>query len=318
MVAYLRVCYRHGIMENVPTLKFHQNYWSGEFEAMASPCQVLLDVEQEQDAQHLAKLAQQEALRIQNKFSRYRKDNIIFQINNANGETVKVDNETAALLDYANQCYELSEGKFDITSGILREAWIFDCSDRIPEKKDVERLLDRVGWDKVNWQSPFITLPKGMEIDLGGIGKEYAVDRTAMLLAHECNLSVLVNFGGDLCATGERSNGRGWIVGVEDPEHIAHSPAADKSRHSTEEFELIRGGIATSGDTRRYLQKDGVRYSHILDPKTGYPVANAPHSVTVVANSCTEAGILATLAMLNGKQAESFLDRQNVKYWSLR
>lgn len=285
---------------------------------MASPCQVLLDVADRVQAEKLVKLAQDEALRIQNKFSRYRDDNIIYQINHADGLPVKVDDETAALLDYAHQCYELSEGSFDITSGVLREVWTFDGSDRIPQTEQVTKLLGRIGWHKVSWQKPAITLPKGMEIDLGGIGKEFAVDRTAMLLAAECNQSVLVNFGGDLCATGERRNGHGWIVGVEDPANIEKAPTADKKKHSTEEFELIRGGIATSGDTRRYLLKDGVRYSHILDPKTGWPVLDAPHSITVVANSCTEAGILATMAMLQGKSAESFLAEQNVTYWCVR
>jgi len=285
---------------------------------MASPCQILMDIEDKAQAERLVKLAQQEALRIQNKFSRYRDDNIIYQINNANGAPIKVDQETAALLDYAQQCYELSEGSFEITSGILREVWNFDGSDRIPQQQDITKLLDRIGWDKLSWQKPLITLPQGMEIDLGGIGKEYAVDRAAMLLAQECGESVLVNFGGDLCATGERSNGQGWIVGVEDPANIEKADTKDKSRHSAEEFELIRGGIATSGDTRRYLLKDDIRYSHILDPKTGWPVVNAPHSITVVANSCTEAGILATMAMLQGKNAEAFLKDQGVTYWSQR
>ena len=76
-----------------------------------------------------------------------------------------------------------------------------------------------------------------------------------------------------------------------------------------------RGGIATSGDARRFLLRDGVRYSHILNPKSGYPVANAPHSVTVIAETCTEAGILSTLAMLNGADAEVFLKQQGVRYW---
>ncbi|MGD8784001.1 MAG: FAD:protein FMN transferase [Thioalkalispiraceae bacterium] len=304
-------------MEQSPLLSRHDDYWSAEFYAMASPCQLLMDLDDKQEANRLAYLAQQEALRIQNKFSRYLEDNIIFQINNSLGRPIKVDEETAALLDYADQCYEISSGLFDVTSGILREVWTFDCSDRIPGKKQVTRLLRKIGWDKVTWQNPYITLPEGMQIDLGGIGKEYAVDRTAMLLSQHSDKSVLVNYGGDLCATGERHNQQGWIVGVEDPANIQRQK--DKKRnHSIEEFELIRGGIATSGDTRRFLLKDGIRYSHILDPRTGWPVECAPHSITVVANTCTEAGILATIAMLQGKHAESFLDDQGVTYWSYR
>lgn len=285
---------------------------------MASPCQVLMDVEDRETASVLASIAQAEAFRVQNKFSRYRDDNIVFQINNSHGKAVEVDEETAALLDYAQQCFELSEGKFDITSGILREVWNFDGSDRIPARQAVKKLLNRIGWEKINWQKPFIRLPKGTEIDLGGIGKEYAVDRAVLLLAQKTETSVLVNFGGDLCTNRQRSNGQGWIVGVEDPGNIQRSGTSDRLQHSVEEFELVRGGIATSGDTRKYLLKDGIRYSHILDPQTGWPVPDAPHSVTVVANSCTEAGILATLAMLKGSEAESFLDEQGVTYWCQR
>jgi len=290
---------------------------------MASPCQVLMDLEDKALAEKLVTLAQEETLRIQNKFSRYRDDNIIYQINNSNGTPVKVDAETASLLDYAHQCYELSEGSFDITSGVLREVWTFDGSDHLPSKQDIAKRLKLIGWLKVKWENPVITLPAAMEIDLGGIGKEYAVDRSAMLiqqmlLQQECAHSVLVNYGGDLCTTSARRNGQGWIVGVEDPGNIDKGHAQDKLVHSHEEFELIRGGIATSGDTRRYLLKDGIRYSHILDPRTGWPIRDAPHSITVVANTCTEAGILATMAMLHGKDAESFLEEQAVKYWCLR
>ena len=82
--------------------------------------------------------------------------------------------------------------------------------------------------------------------------------------------------------------------------------------------ELYRGGLATSGDSRRYLLKDGRRYGHILDPTTGEPVVGAPRSVTVVAETCTQAGMLATLAMLHGAAAEAFLERQGMQYWCYR
>jgi thiamine biosynthesis lipoprotein len=82
--------------------------------------------------------------------------------------------------------------------------------------------------------------------------------------------------------------------------------------------ELHRGALATSGDARRYLERDGVRYSHILDPRTGWPVAGAPRSITVAAPTCTEAGMLATFAMLRGPDAESFLDAEGVRYWCIR
>lgn len=299
-----------------PLLQKAKGYWIGRFKAMASPCEILLEVKKKAEARQLVQLAAEEAARIEHKFSRYRSDNIIYRINHANSEPVDVDVETASLLDYARQCYALSEGMFDITSGVLREVWHFDGSANVPEAKAVDALLSRIGWDKISWQRPTITLPSGMEIDLGGIGKEYAADRTARLLQQHTDASLLINFGGDLMVTGARRDGNGWLVGVEDPQHAVSSPASKPTTQT--QYELLRGGIATSGDARRYLLKDGIRYSHILDPRTGWPVRDAPHSVTVVAGTCTEAGILSTLAMLHGAAAEEFLQQQAVTYWCVR
>lgn len=297
------------------TLDFKNDHWIGRFTAMASPCEILIDSEDEQLAAQLLHAAEAEALRIEHKFSRYRQDNITHRINHSQGQAVEVDEETASLLDYSQQCYELSDGMFDITSGVLRKVWQFDGSNRIPTQQQINALLKNIGWTKVSWQRPIIRLPAGMEIDLGGIGKEYAVDRSALLLAQIAPVSILVNYGGDLMANQARRNGQGWIVGVEDLAMFKNKKPKTLTRT---EFELLQGGIATSGDTRRYLLKNGVRYSHILDPRSGWPAKNAPHSVTVAAGTCTEAGIIATLAMLQGKQAEAFLKAQDVRFWCQR
>jgi len=284
---------------------------------MASHCEILMDIDDEALASELLSLARDEALRVEKKFSRYKDDNIINRINNSSGESIEVDDETANLLDYANQCYQLSNGMFDITSGVLRSIWKFDGGDHIPQQKQITALIPRIGWDKVTWNRPTITLPDGMEIDLGGIGKEYAVDRAATILLQHYQASLLVNFGGDIRVTGPRRNGSGWVIGIE----CVLSYQAQQSASAVEnikKFRIDQGGVATSGDARRFLLKDGIRYSHILDPHTGWPVRGAPLSVTVVACTCTDAGILATLAMLHGEQAESFLNAQDVTFWCER
>jgi thiamine biosynthesis lipoprotein len=299
------------------TLEKSKDYWIGRFQAMASPCELLIEVTQAKLARVLIELAQQEAIRIEHKFSRYRTDNIVYKINNANGATVVVDDETADLLDYAQQCYVLSEGLFDITSGVLREVWKFDGSNKIPEQQKVKEILKRVGWQKINWQRPEFTMPEKMQIDFGGIGKEYAVDRAALILKQKSDASILLNFGGDLVVTHTRKNGKGWYIGVEDP--ARPNLSNDKNtKTAADNFELAKGAVATSGDVRRYLLKDGIRYSHILDPHTGWPIQNAPHSVTVIAETCTDAGILATLAILHGEQAEEFLEAQEVRFSYVR
>ena len=275
---------------------------------MASPCEVHVDEPDRAIAERVLALAAGEAARIEAKFSRYRRGNVIHAINTANGRPVVVDDETARLLDYATRLHELSDGKFDVTSGVLRRAWHFDGSDRLPSRAAIDELLPIVGWDKVRWRAPELTLLPGMEIDLGGIGKEYAVDRAAALV-QPLSTHCLLNFGGDLLALGSQAGGAPWHVGIE-----SVTDAAAAAKH----IQLGVGALATSGDARRYLLKDGKRYGHVLDPTTGWPVVDAPRSVTVAAATCTQAGMLATLALLQGSEAERFLRGQGVQFWTLR
>lgn len=286
-----------------------QGFFSGSFRCMASPCTIFIDDVDRDLAYSLTHIAACEAARIEHKFSRFRTDNIIYALNHSKGRPLKVDSETALLLDFAQNCYEMSEGLFDITSGVLRRIWTFDGSANIPANLAVEQLLHLIGWSKVDWNSPNITLPPGMELDLGGIGKEYAVDKTLLLLKQHTNNSILVNFGGDLSVSGPRKNNQPWLIGVEKSEILGTTSAR---------IELSQGALTTSGDSHRFLKKDGIIYSHVLDPLTGWPIKNAPRSVTVAANNCTEAGILSTLAMLKGTEAESFLNDQGVKFWCQR
>ena len=277
------------------------------FNAMASPCEILLPSMSHQAALAIGTVAAQEAWRVEKKFSRYRDDSVTAWIHENRGTTIEVDEETASLIDFARQCFDLSEGLFDITSGVLRRAWTFDGSDRIPDAAAIGRLLPLVGFDKLQWESPRLLLPAGMELDFGGIGKEYAVDRAYELLAARNWTPFLVNFGGDLRANRPPPHGP-WQVGVERP---------DTDQEPTMVLDLEYGALATSGDSRRYLMKDGIRYGHILHPSTGWPVLGAPRSVTVAASSCTEAGLLATMALLQRGRARAFLEDQGVRYWLL-
>jgi thiamine biosynthesis lipoprotein len=277
------------------------------FSAMASPCEVLVYTSERVEAIEAGQLAANEAWRVERKYSRYRDDSVVAWIHRQRGQVSVLDTETASLMDFAQQCFEMSGGVFDITSGILRRAWKFDGSDRVPDPDSVEQLLPLIGFGKLQWRSPALLLPEGMELDFGGIGKEYAVDRAYDILAVQCSRPFLVNFGGDLRANKRPPRGP-WQVGIERP---------DTDRLAAMLLELEHGALATSGNSRRFLVKDGIRYGHILDPRTGWPVAAAPRSVTVAASSCTEAGLLATLAMLEGAGAREFLESQSVRHWIL-
>ena len=150
-------------------------------------------------------------------------------------------------------------------------------------------------------------MPAAMEIDLGGIGKEYAVDRAAALLAARTKSSCVVNFGGDIYVGGVRRDGRTWSIGIDDPGRTGKA--------ALYRLDIAGGGLATSGDARRFVRWKGKRLGHILNPTTGWPVLGAPSSVTVVASTCLEAGTLSTLALLQGPEARSFLEQQNVQFW---
>ena len=283
-----------------------EGYFTGHFQAMGGPCEVLVDTDDGPEARAALDVARAEALRIERKFSRYRNDNILHQIHTAAGRPVAVDEETAHLLDYAALCYEMSEGRFDITSGVLRKVWKFDGSGNVPDGEAVRELLERVGWHRVDWANPMLTLPEGMEIDFGGIGKEYAVDRAAGLVSGATHSAFVVNFGGDLFAHGPRRGVRAWGIGVDDPDRTGEA--------ALYRIELERGGLATSGDARRFVTWNGRRLGHILDPRTGWPVAGAPRSITVVAPTCLEAGTLSTLAYLRGPGAREFLEGEGVQH----
>jgi FAD:protein FMN transferase len=279
------------------------------FRAMNCPCEAIFDTPDNALGRELAGIVEDEARRVEAKFSRYLRGNIVDRINSAGGGPVAVDDETAQLLNYAAQCHSLSGGLFDITSGVLRRAWTFDGGVRVSPFADVAGLLPLVGWERVAWNGRSIRLRPGMEIDLGGIGKEYAVDRALTLARRRADVAALVNFGGDIAVGGRRENGAPWSIGIE---------RVDRTDEAAAVLYLKSGAVATSGDARKFLVVDGKRHGHILDPRTGFPVEGAPRSVTVVAATCSEAGFLSTLGMLKGAEAESFLSGTGARFTCLR
>lgn len=294
----------------VSLMHMHEGHLRARFQALGGPCEVLLDADETSAVSAALVAIADEVWRIEDKFSRYKPAGIVHQINSANGEAVRLDDESAQLMDYADTCHRLSGGAFDITSGVLRRVWRFDGSQGLPARKAVDKVLALVGWHKVQWRKPYLQLQAGMEIDLGGIGKEYAVDRAALLLNHLGFKASLVNFGGDLRANGPRRNGDPWMIGIDDPSGTGH--------HCLMGQPIAVGAMATSGDANRFILAKGRRYGHILNPRTGWPVQHAPRSVTVQAPTCLEAGMLATFGILKGCDAEKFLQSQDVPHLIVR
>ena len=169
-------------------------------------------------AERLARAVENEALRIETKFSRYLDASVVSEINRNAGRTpVAVDEETEELLQSALDLSRLTGGRFDPTVGVLRRVWYFQ-GERVPSEADIARILPLVDARAVSWRDGTVFLRRaGMELDLGGVGKEYAVDRVAALLRDEGVESAIVDFAGDVHTVGSRGDGRRWAVGVVDP-----------------------------------------------------------------------------------------------------
>lgn len=267
---------------------------------MGSPCEIQLYGIDAAATHALAERVIGDVRRLEERYSRYRSDSELSRINQvaASGGAVEVDAETASLLDYADTCHRQSDGLFDITSGLLRKAWRFD-GQRLPEQGKIDALLGRIGWHKLNWQRPRIEFPPGMELDFGGIVKEYAVDRAAALCEEAGCRHGIINLGGDVRILGPHPDGSPWQVGIRDP--FAATPDALLS------LPVLQGAIATSGDYERCITIDGQRYGHVLNPMTGWPVRHFA-SVTVLADYCVIAGSASTITMLREQSGQSWLE----------
>lgn len=245
------------------------------------------------------RLVIQDIKRLEAKYSRYLDSSYLSRINQVAvfGGEISVDPETASLLDYAATCYHESGGLFDITSGVLRRAWNFK-SGSIPSEDAIQAVLKTVGWEKLRWEKPLLIFPiAGMELDLGGIVKEYAVDRAATICREAGIANGIINLGGDIRVIGPHADGQPWRVGISHPRH---------KDMVLQTLEVYEGGLASSGDYERCIILNGVRYGHILNPKTGWPVKRIA-AVSVLSKLCTVAGSAATIGMLKEDQAAKWL-----------
>jgi thiamine biosynthesis lipoprotein len=273
------------------------------FKAMGGQGQIqLANTPQAQSALHDA-LA--ELRRLEAQYSRYRTDSLVSTVNaNAGLKPTACDAETESLLDFAQQLYERSQGLFDITSGVYRRAWDF-ASGQIPDQALLDQLKPLVGWNKIERHAHHIWLPqKGMEIDFGGLVKEYAVDRACLVLQSQGVESALVSLAGDLKAIGTKPDGQPWQAGIAHPR---------KPGQLLSTITLQSMALATSGDYERAIILNGQRYSHIIHPHTGWPVSYW-QSVSVQASSCLVAGSLCTLAMLLQIEGLTFLQETGLTF----
>ena len=266
---------------------------------MGSPCEFRLYAPTASQAESATAAARAEVERLECKYSRFLEESLASRINRSAGDSegLAVDDETAALLDYADVAHRESNGLFDPTSGILRRAWNFR-SGQLPDQSAIDALLPLIGWQQLRWQRPRLALPHaGMELDWGGFVKEYAADRVAELCRRQGLAHGLVDLGGDLAVVGPHPDGSAWRIGIRNPRR-PDRPIATLS--------LVGGGIATSGDYERFMIVDGRRYAHILDPRTGWPIEGLA-SVSVAGAHCLVAGTATTVALLRGEEGPGWL-----------
>jgi FAD:protein FMN transferase len=285
------------------------NVYGFRFAAMGSKAnEVKLNAPDQAQAHGLSQLAIQEVLRIEAKYSRYRPDSVLSQLNlHSQNDWFECDAETSALLSYADALHQSSEGLFDLSSGVLRRAWKFDSS-ALPDPQLLNQLKQTIGWEHIERQGNQIRFTKpGIELDLGGIAKEYAADRASAILKSASVDHGFVNLAGDLSVLGPQPDLKPWSIA------IAHPRIADKILAS---IEVTQGGIATSGDYERYFELNGKRYCHVLNPKTGYPVSYW-QSVTVVAPTTSVAGSCSSIAMLLEKKGLSFLQSTGFQFLAI-
>jgi thiamine biosynthesis lipoprotein len=228
------------------------------------------------------------------KYSRFRADSLISRINAAAGrDWVDVDAEMEGLLKLCDTLHFMTQGVLDPTTLPLIRLWNYQAeSPRVPNSAEIAAARAFVGWKKVQRAPGRVFLPAtGMALDFGGFGKEYAVDIVAQLALDHGVTSALVDFGHDLRALGTPPGRPAWHIGLEDPRRPGTAAGS---------IGVTGKGVASSGDYLRSFIVGGKRYGHIIDPRTGWPVANGCTQATVLAGSCLQAGVLSTTAFVLG------------------
>lgn len=241
--------------------------------------------------------------RLENQMTVYREDSEISRLNRlASQEPITVERRLFELLQKAHRIYELTDGAFDMTAGPLSKAWGFYRRERrIPAASELSELLQKVGSHKVQFDpelSQVSFAQSGIEINLGGIGKGYALDRCSEELK-SCGLENYMMHGGasSILASGERSGiqkqgKRGWVVGIRHP--------VWPEKYLAEVY-LQNQALGTSGTARQSFVHEGKKYGHIIDPKTGMP-CDGILSSTVIAPSAAESDALATAFYVMGPE----------------
>jgi thiamine biosynthesis lipoprotein len=265
------------------------------FFAMGTTCEIQFVCEEPLRATAFEKAALAWVATFEAKYSRFRENSLVSRINaSAGGDWVVVDADLELMLKLCDTLYTLTQGVLDPTALPLMRLWNYKAEHPvIPPESAIAAARRLVGWPKVQRMPGRVRLPEvGMALDFGGFGKEYAVDMVASLAQEHGIANVLVDFGHDLRGYGAPPGKPAWHIGLENPRQAGQTDGS---------VALGGGrGIASSGDYVRRFMLGGRRYGHIIDPRTGWPVANGCMQSTVVAATCLHAGVLSTTSFVLG------------------
>lgn len=256
------------------------------------------DKERIKDTETAISKAFEEIERVENIFSVFKKDSEISRINNLkSGERLALSDEAFGLIEKAIEFNKKTEGAFDITIKPLVDLWNkAKIENRMPTDDELKAALAKVGSDKITLDKKERTISfekEGMAIDMGGIAKGYATARAIKVLK-ECNIkNAIVNSGGDMYCLGSKSGKEMWRVGIQHPR---------KRNEVIFEIGLKDKAIDTSGDYEKFFIYNGKRYSHIIDPRTGYPIGDNAVSATIIAEDSVTADALATALCILGRK----------------
>ena len=283
--------------------------WSQEsfhrsLKLMGSGFQITVVVEDSLEANRVIDLAVEEITRIEKLISSWDPDSETSEINsNAGIKPVKVSQELYNLIERAKNISGLTDGAFDISYASMDKIWKFDGSmKKMPSNEEIESSVSKVGFQNIILnpeQTSVFLKEKGMKIGFGAIGKGYAADQAKALLEKNNVRAGIINASGDMNTWGSQPNGEEWTVAITNPLNKTKAAAI---------LPITNGAVVTSGNYEKFVQFDGTRYSHIIDPRTGYP-SSGILSVTVFAPKAELADALATSVFVMG--IETGLNRIN-------
>jgi thiamine biosynthesis lipoprotein len=272
-----------------------RGYWRATFTSMNTRHELQFAAPSQARARAFLDAAQAWLADFEARYSANLPDSLISAINASDGQWVAIDPETEQILALCGWYHWSTDGAYDPTLGPLLALWRQAARDgRPPAETAVQTARRQVGWEWVERRPGSVRLARpGMRLDLGGIGKEYAVDRVHDLARAHGILHALVNLGRDVRAAGSPPEGGPWRIGLERP---------DGSGRCWNGVAVDNAALCCSGSYARGAVLDGVRHSHILDPRTGCPAANGVEAAWVLAGSAVEAGMLATAINVLGAQ----------------